>query len=106
MDYVFRNVKIVNIVGSRNFAVVISKVQACVLRLVLEFRVKMIKIAHQMNIVLERTGYITKSAPERTRRERVTQMVIAPLDNVVAMIGIVQLGHATQKRKVKVKVKT
>ena len=102
MDYVFRNVKIVKIVGSMNFAVVISEVQACVLPLVLELDVIMIKIAHQVNIVLER---ITKCVPERTLRKRVTQMEIAPLDNVVTTTGNVLLGHATQKRKVKVKVK-
>ena len=102
MDYVFRNVKIVKIVGSMNFAVVISEVQACVLPLVLELDVIMIKIAHQVNIVLER---ITKCIPERTLRKRVTQMEIAPLDNVVTTTGNVLLGHATQKRKVKVKVK-
>ena len=84
------------------FAVVISEVQACALRLVLELDVIMIKIAHQVNIVLER---ITKCVPERTLRKRVTQMGIATLVNVVATTGNVVLAHATQKRKVKVKVK-
>ena len=68
MDYVFRNVKIVKIVGSMNFVVVISEVQACVFRLVLELDVIMIKIAHHVNIVLER---IRKCVPERTLRKRV-----------------------------------
>ena len=95
LDYVFRYVQIANSVGSMNFAVVFRKFLECVARLVLEFRVKVIKIAHQVNTVLER---ITKCVPERTLRKRVTQMVIAPLDSVVTTIGIVQLGHATQKR--------
>ena len=104
LEHVFKHVKIVNIVGSMNFVVVIREVQVCVLRLVLEFRVKMMKIAHQVNIVLKRmTSRITaKCVPERRLRKRVTQMAIAPLDNVVETIGIVELGHATQKRKMEV----
>ena len=91
LNYVFRYVKIANNVGSMSFAVVFSQVQVCVVRLVLEFRAKMIKIANQGNIVLER---ITQFAPQRALCQRVTQMMIAPLDNVVATTGIVQLGHA------------
>ena len=63
---------------------------------------KMIKVAHQVNIVLER---ITKCVPQRALRKRVTQMAIAPLDNVVTTTGNVHLRHASPKRKVKVKVK-
>ena len=104
LDGVFGNVKIVNIVGLMNFAVVMREVQVCVLLLVLEFRVKMIKIAHQVNIVLKRKGGMTTSVPERRPRKRVTQMMIAPLDNVVETTANVHLWHATQKRKVKASI--
>ena len=104
LDGVLGNVKIVNIVGSINFAVVFREVQVCVLLLVLEFRVKMIKIAHQVNIVLKRKGGMTTSVPERRPRKRVTQMMIAPLDNVVETTANVHLWHATQKRKVKASI--
>jgi len=62
--------------------------------------VKMIKIAHQVNIVLE-----SKCVPKRALRKRVTQMVIAPLDSPVVTARNAQLGQETQLREVKVKVK-
>ena len=101
LDHAFNDVKIASIVGLMNLVVVIREVQERVLRRVLEFRVKMMKIAHQVNIVLES---ITKYVPERTLRKRVTQMAIVPLDNVVATTGNVYLGHATQNGKVKVQL--
>ena len=79
-DYVFRDVKIVNIVGLMNLAVVKRDVQVCVVDLVLEIDVKIMKIAHQVNIVLE------------------------SISKCVATTGNVDLRHATQKRKLKVKL--
>ena len=59
-------------------------------------RVKMMKIAPQVNLVLK----LAECVPKRALRMRVTKMVIAPLGNVVATTGHVHLGHATQERKV------
>ena len=53
-DHVFRHVKIINIVGLMNLAVVMRNVRVCVVDLVLEIVVKIIKIVHLVNIVLER----------------------------------------------------
>ena len=69
MDHVFRDVKIVNIVDLMNLAVGIREVQVCVLRHVWEFRVKMIKVAHQVNIILD---CITKCVQERALHQGVT----------------------------------
>ena len=79
-DYVFRDVKIVDIVGLMNLAVVMRDVQVCVVDLVLEIDVKIMNIAHQVNIVLE------------------------SISKCVATTGNVDLRHATQKRKLKVKL--
>ena len=73
-------IKIVNIVGLMNLAVVMRDVQVCVVDLVLEIDVKIMKIAHQVNIVLE------------------------SISKCVATTGNVDLRHATQKRKLKVKL--
>ena len=69
MDRVFRDVKIVNIVDLMNLAVGISEDQVCVLRHVWEFRVKMMKVAHQVNIILD---CITKCVQERALHQGVT----------------------------------
>mgnify|MGYP002803614572 CR=1 FL=1 len=101
LDHAFKDVKIANIVGLMNLAVIMREVQVRVLLLVLEFRVKLIKIARQVNTVLER---ITKYVPEGALRKRVKKMAIASLDNVVATTGNVHLGHATQNGKAKVEL--
>ena len=79
-DHVFRDVKIMNILGLMNLAVVMRDVQVCVVDLVLEIDVKIMKIALQVNIVLE------------------------SISKCVATTGNVDLRHATQKRKLKVKL--
>ena len=101
LDHVFTDVKIVHIVDSMSFAVVFRKVRVGVLRLVLEFCVKMIKVAHQANIVLD---CITKCVPEGVLRKRVTKMTIALLVSTVVTTGNAQLGQATQTSEVKVKL--
>ena len=79
--------------------VVVMLIYANVRNHALVYRANMTVNAHQVNTVLESFTSITaKCVPERTLCKRVTQMVIAPLDNVVATIGVVQEGHATQKR--------
>ena len=69
--------KIVNLM---NLAVVMRDAQVCVVDLVLEIDVKIVKISHQLNIVLE------------------------SISKCVATTGNVNLRHATQKRKLKVKL--
>ena len=55
--------------------------------------------AHQVNIVVV---LMTKSVPQHVLDNRVTQMVIVPLDNVVMMTRNVKQEIATIKVKVDV----
>ena len=81
-----------------NLAAVFRKVgRVCVLCLVLEFRVKTIKVAHQVNIALDGTSKVHCSSMY-TDDDCSTGQYCGAARNA-------QLGQATREREVKVKVK-